>query len=75
MRHGHLPRRRGNPNGLRPKAMNTSATKTPGKRPFIAGCVTFLLFSAVQMSTNFYHLFVEPTELPPSRAASAPLRQ
>jgi len=42
--------------------MNPSATKAPGKRPFIAGCVTLLLFSAVHMSTNFYHLFVEPTQ-------------
>ena len=42
--------------------MNTSVAKTPGKRPFIAGCITLLSFSAVHMSTMFYHLFVEPTK-------------
>jgi hypothetical protein len=54
--------------------MNPSAAKTPGKRLFIAGCITLLLFSAVHMTTMFVNLFVEPTkpvEVEATRAMAA----
>jgi hypothetical protein len=42
--------------------MNTSATKIPGKRLFIAGCITLLLFSAVHVIQMFADNLVEPTK-------------
>ena len=54
--------------------MNTFAARTPGKRPFIAGCVTLLLFTATHMITMFANLSVEPTkpvEVEATRAMAA----
>ena len=54
--------------------MDSSAPKSPGKRPFIAGCVTLLLFTATHMITMFANLFVEPTkpvEVEATRAMAA----
>ena len=54
--------------------MNTSPANTPGKRPFLAGCITLLLFTATHMITMFVNLFVEPTkpvEVEATRAMAA----
>jgi hypothetical protein len=42
--------------------MNSFSAKTSGRRPFIAGCITLLLFSAVHMIPMLADLFVEPTK-------------
>lgn len=54
--------------------MNVPAATAPGKRPFIAGCITLLLFGSVHMITMFANLFVEPTkpvEIEANRAMAA----
>ena len=54
--------------------MNTSAAKTPGKRLYIAGCITLLLFSAVHLIPMFAELLVErtePAEIEAKRAMAA----
>jgi hypothetical protein len=40
----------------------TTFVPTPGKRLFIAGCVTLFLFSAVHMVPMFAEFFTEPTD-------------
>lgn len=50
------------------------ATSAPGKRLFIAGCVTLFLFSAVHMIPMFAAIFSEPTkpiEIEAKRAMTA----
>jgi hypothetical protein len=57
--------------------MHTSAAPTPvprGKRLFIAGCITLVIFSAVHMIPMFMSMFVEPTkpaEIEAKRAMAA----
>ena len=46
----------------------------PGKRSFIAGCITLFLFSAVHMIPMFADMFIEPTkplEIEAKRAMAA----
>ena len=55
-------------------SMNSPAAASPGKRLFIAGCVTLFLFSAVHMIPMFISIFMEPTaplEIEAKRAMSA----
>lgn len=42
--------------------MTTGTAQAPGKRLFIAGCVTLILFSAVHMIPMFMDIFGEPTK-------------
>lgn len=51
--------------------MNSSTAKTPGKGPFVAGCYTLLLFSAVHMIPMFADIFTEPTKPPEVEAKRA----
>ena len=41
---------------------DTSRAETPGRKLFIAGCITLLLFSTVHMVPMFIDMFGEPTE-------------
>src|SRR5262245_48376153 len=52
----------------------TGASGTPGKRLFIAGCITLFVFSAVHMIPMFADILSEPTkpaEIEAKRAMSA----